>query len=51
MNQIEQLKQWIAGSDNIVFFGGGCPRRAGYRISEAWTACITRNMIIRRKRY
>ena len=22
MNQIEQLKQWIAGSDNIVFFGG-----------------------------
>ena len=22
MNGIEQLKQWIAGSDNIVFFGG-----------------------------
>ena len=22
MNEIEQLRQWIADSDNIVFFGG-----------------------------
>ena len=48
--KIERLKEWIEGSENIVFFGGaGVSTKAGFPISEARTDCITRNMPILRK--
>lgn len=51
MDNIQQLKQWIDGSDRIVFFGGaGVSTESGIRISAVWMACITRNMIIRPRR-
>ena len=42
MDNIQQLKQWIDGSDRIVFFGG-----AGVSTESGIPACITRSMIIR----
>lgn len=50
-NEIGKLQKIIDESNNIVFFGGaGFPRKAGSRIFEARTGCITRSMIIRRRR-
>ena len=49
MDNIQQLKQWIDGSDRIVFFGGAGVSTAS-RIFAAWTACITRSMTIRPRR-
>ena len=47
MEKLELLKQWIADSDNIVFFGGaGVSTESGIPDSEVWTGCIIRNMII-----
>ena len=43
-----QLKEWIDGSDNIVFFGGAeYPRKAGFRISAVWTGSITSSISTR----
>ena len=48
--KIEKLKEWIDGSDNIVFFGGaGVRRKAESLISEARTAFTIRSMPIRRR--
>ena len=42
---VAKLKEWVDGSQNIVFFGGaGVSTESGIRISVRWTACITRNM-------
>lgn len=36
MQELEQLKQWIRESDNIVFLAEPVfPQKAAYRISEA----------------
>lgn len=52
MGQIDQLRQWVNESDNIVFsVGRGCPQRAESRIFGVWTVSITSSMIIRRKPY
>lgn len=52
MEKSELLRQWIADSDNIVFSGEPvCQRRAEYQISEVWTVCIIRNMIIHRRQF
>ena len=52
MNQIEQLRQWVNESDNIVFFGGaGVSTKAVFRIFAVWTVSIISSMIIRRKPY
>ena len=50
--KIDQLKKWVAESDNIVFFGGaGVSTESGYRISAALTACIISSGSTRRRRF
>lgn len=52
MGQIEQLRQWVNESENIVFFGGaGVSTESGIPDSEAWMAFITSSTTILRKRY
>ena len=47
--KIEKLKEWIEGSENIVFFGGaGVSTESGIPDFRR-TDCITRNMPILRK--
>ena len=51
MDNIQQLKQWIDGSDRIVFFGGaGVSTESGIPDFRSVTACITRSMTIRPRR-
>lgn len=51
MDNIQQLKQWIDGSDRIVFFGGaGVSTESGIPDFAVWTASITRSMTIRPRR-
>ena len=51
MNEMEQLREWIHDSDNIVFFGGaGVSTESISRIFEVSTAYTIKNMTILRKR-
>jgi NAD-dependent SIR2 family protein deacetylase len=50
-DKVVLLKKWIADSENIVFFGGaGVSTESGFRISAAWTGCISKNGNTRPKR-
>ena len=47
MNAMEQLREMINNSNNIVFFGGaGVSTESGIPV---WMDCIIRSMITRRK--
>ena len=52
MTPEEKLQELISGSDNIVFLAAPAyRRRAAFRISAAWMACIIRNTTIRRRKF
>ena len=45
MNAMEQLREMINNSNNIVFFGGAdCLRRVELWTSGVWMDCIIRSM-------
>ena len=48
--KIAKLKEWIDGSDNIVFFGGaGVSTESAFRISARWTVYTTSSTSTRRR--
>ena len=48
--KIAKLKEWIDGSDNIVFFGGaGVSTESGIRISARWMVYTTSSTSTRRR--
>ena len=52
MNEnVLKLKEWIDGSDNIVFFGGAGVRNQACQTLEVWTDFITRSGIIHQRLY
>ena len=51
-DNIAVLREWIAGSDNIVFFGGaGVSTESGIPDFAARTGCTGRNINIPRRRF